>query len=112
MPDVRAFCFGRCGRCSNTSPITVQHLYYPSLMQRLAIGLRVTDIRGRRAGQVTNLLKCCFEVKGDGPKLNIVQDGIYNVTDTTAELICDLSEVGRYACKIHGSKPGPAAAGW
>jgi hypothetical protein len=74
-------------------------------MQRMRLGLRVFDVRDLSVGDVTALLGCCFEVRGESGKFNLTQPSIFNVTDSAVMLICNQTELRRYACLIHGTVP-------
>ena len=71
-------------------------------MQRLAIGMKVCDVRNRVVGVITHVHACCFEVERRAEKgLFLVAGAVYNVQPGEVDLICDSKELGRYACGVH-----------
>jgi hypothetical protein len=72
----------------------------------MKLGLRVFDVRDLSVGNVTALVACCFEVRGDLRKLDLTQPSVFNATDPAVMLICNRTEAPRYAaCPIHDTIP-------
>lgn len=73
-------------------------------MQRMAIGMRVCDVRNRLVGVVGRVNACCFEVEQKAAeKLNLVASAIYNIESGEVDLICDSTELSRYSCGMHSA---------
>ena len=67
-------------------------------MSRPRIGVLVVDVRGRHLGRVVAINHCCIQT--DKPQV-ISSAGIFAITESEVELICDSEQISRYACPIH-----------
>lgn len=74
-------------------------------MYQILAGTRVLDVRGRALGTVYQVRHCCIELEG---RVSIERAGIFNVTDSGIELVCDGDQLQRYFCRLHHAATAPS----
>lgn len=70
-------------------------------MNRLAVGMIVYTIRGRRIGRVTQIGTCCFTVRTIERSLELTPGSIGSVADNSVTLTCDGWDFRQFACPQH-----------
>jgi hypothetical protein len=62
------------------------------------LGLLVIDVRGRRLGTVAAINHCCIQLDTG---YCVAAPGIFAVTTSEVEIVCDADQLQRYACPLH-----------